>query len=314
MNHDDEKRDERTARHEKSLPQHEDLTVSDAYRKALDQQRIAVKTGQQDIAWREGLMTRGLSNLVDQSGQTGWDARQHAANQAVAKDAWGDALTLVDSLLSLNPQDVDVRGRALRNRATILTTLGRFEESVEAYRHLVDDDAVWQSMAPSYQTGFHLAYLMARYYLGQVVVSDLDVVTPMFASAPMTWQLYWWLLGHLTVEHRPDRWESVRQASVRTFEEGWPIWTDIVLWGLDLRQELPERWERTEAKVRQTLSDAFIVQAIGRSAWMDLTADWIVAWMAHDEARGRHLMAQHATWCAEQGYDGWAQYWMKKLG
>ncbi len=281
-----------------------------AYRVAVAMSRHAVRAGDQHDAIRaEQWISTVLAFLHDTS-LSPVDTYVRAARQAVDREDWQEALAYNDAILALRPDDPSVRGRALRNRATVLTILGRFEEAVAAYTALMRDRPVWDGMAPGYQVGFQLSRAGAAWHLGPVCIGDLADAAHHIGHGPSTWQAYWWLMGHIAWRDHPERLEAVRLSSLRTRGLDWSLQVDRPLWGLDL---LASKRRETQtlmmARVRAALADPVTLQFAGRSGWMNLYSDWLWFHIANHHAEAGRLIAEHVVWCEEQGYDGWAAYW-----
>ena len=289
-------------------------SIEPAYRLAVALARHHVRRGRQfDAMTMEELIGSLLPWVSPRRGRTA-GALARAARQAVADEDWSRALDYMDAILALDPYNVDQRGRALRNRATALHTLGRFSDAVDAYDRLIADREVWQRMTPEYQAGFRLSRAAVIWYLERPLVpQDIAETTIFLGHAPATWMNYWWVLGHIAWRTRPDRVPAIRRASLRSFGGEWPMAFDRALWGLDLLAVPNDAWNYVSRRVRAALDDNTTVQHIGRSGWLDLYADWLLAHLARRTPEALAQVRDHAAWCTEQGYDGWATYWQSQL-
>ena len=285
-----------------------------AYRLAVALSRHHVRRGRQfDAMTMEDLVGFLAPWVPLRRGRT-VEALAHAARQAVAHEDWPLALDYMDTILALDPHNVDQRGRALRNRATALHTLGRFSDAVDAYDRLIADREVWQRMTPEYQAGFRLSRAAVIWYLERPLVpQDIADTTIFLGHAPATWVNYWWVLGHIAWRRHPDRVPGIRRGSLRTFAVEWPLALDRALWGLDLLAASDDAWGDINRRVRGALNDATTAQHIGRNGWLDLYADWLFAQLARRTPDAPTLVQEHAAWCAERGHDGWAVYWRSQL-
>lgn len=281
-----------------------------AYRLAAMLARRAVRMGDQQTAMAmERLITDMAPRVKDAHGSL-VDSLVRAARKAVAADAWQEALACTEAIVALQPEEVTVRGRALRNRATALSVLGRFESAVRAYDALMNDVDVWDSMSPEYRAGFHLSRTAAAWYLGPVSMDAIQSAPPHISKAPATWMNYWWVMGHIAWRDFPKRLPYIRQASLRTFSLDWRFELDRALWGLDLLagDNKASRLQH-ERRVKAALEESVTIHNIGRSGWLDLYADWLMFHWTRNSITASQLIAEHALWCETHGYDGWAQYW-----
>ncbi len=281
-----------------------------AYRLAVAVSRRAIRTGNQCQALRaEQLISTVLAFLKDMS-LSPIDSYVRAARLAVDREDWREALACNEAILALRPEDPDIRGRALRNRATVLTILGRFKDALAAYDALMRDRPVWDGMAPGYQVGFQLSRAGAAWHLGPVCIGELAHAPHHIGHGPSTWQAYWWLMGHVAWRDHPDRLEAVRLSSLRTFGLDWNPQVDRPLWGLDLlASKRSETQNMMKMRLRAALADPLTLQFAGRSGWLSLCSDWLWFHVANRRAEAGQLIAEHVTWCEEHGYDGWASYW-----
>ena len=281
-----------------------------ALRLSLKAARQAVRRGDQQLAFRaSALLNRwDLENL--RFSRSLEELMAHDALRAVQREAWQEALSYVDAILALGSADAAKRGRALANRATALTTLGRFEAAVRAYDALEGDEAAWQEMPAEYQSGFILSQASAAWYLGPVSLSSVASTPPHITKVPMTWMNYWWLLGHIALKDFPHRLLPIREASRRTFDWEWPAELDRALWGLDLlAARAPADRRFLERRIEMALADPATWDAIGRAGWHSLYGDWLTYRLRTDPARGLFELEAHQRWCRSHGYDGWAGYW-----
>lgn len=289
-------------------------SIEPAYRLAVAMARHHVRRGRQfDAMAMEGLVGSLAPWTPRRPGRTA-EALAQAARQAVVNDDWSLALDYTDAIVALNLPNVAKRGRALRNRATALHTLGRFSEAVKAYDQLIADREVWQRMAPEYQAGVRLSRAAMLWYLERPLAPhDIEDTTTFLGYSPATWMNYWWVLGHLAWRTRPDRVAAIRRASLRSFGVEWPLGFDRALWGLDLLVVPNDEWNGVSQRVRVALDDNATVQHIGRSGWLDLSCDWLWAHLARGIPGTLSQVRDHADWCGKWGYDGWAAYWRSQL-
>lgn len=283
--------------------------LNSAYRVALVAERLAILRGEQEQALVAILAVREMSPHVVYSTSSLIESLEHGTRLAVASELWRDALKHVETILALEPSDVRLRGRALRNRATFLTTLGRFEEAISSYDILQKDDAVWSKMSRAYQVGFNSSRAICEWYRGKVDIGSLAGMTPHLAGAPATWQNYWWVLAHIAWRDRPDRLASVRRSSFRTFDPAWPREVDRVLWGIDLLAADEPNGLVMERRLKSALNNPETIVHLGRSSWLDLYSDWLEFYWRREPERAAALTREHTLWCELHGYDGWAQYW-----
>lgn len=289
-------------------------SIEPAYRLAIGLARHHARRGQQLDAMAMEDVVSSLALRVPYRRGRPVEALALAARRAVVNEDWPLALEYTDAILTLNVENIDERGRALRNRATALHTLGRFSEAVDAYDQLIGDGDVWDRMAPEYQAGVKLSRAAMLWYLQRPVApQDLEDMTRFLGYAPATWMNYWWVLGHLAWRTRPDRASAIRRGSLRSFGIEWPMAFDRALWGLDLLVAPYETWNNVRQRVRLALDDPTTVRYIGRSGWLDLSADWLFAHLERGMPGALTQVYEHAVWCAERGYDGWAAYWQSLL-
>ncbi len=283
---------------------------SKAYRMAVETSRWAALHGH-DVA------TRRMSELLTELQMhlptavlalEGLEAMEDAARRAVRGQQWRDALHWTDQILSVSDISRDSRGRAMRNRAMVLATLGRFQDAIAAYDALTRDAEVWSAISPVTQAALQLSRAALDRYVDGLRTTSAGPVTPLLGQSPTIWQLYWWLLGHVAW-NQPKRLESLRLASIRTFNTDWDWRMDRLLWGLDLQIGWPDERKYYEERLSQAINDDRTIQVVGRSGWLDLQADWIYSLMDHGAPEARSRWEQHISWCRTEGYDGWVTYW-----
>ncbi|NMP24988.1 hypothetical protein [Sulfobacillus harzensis] len=283
-----------------------------AYERAVALSRRAVREGRQQWTWRAEAMIHRFAGAVESGSTSILSAWERAARKAVAAEAWGDALGYLRAMLEAADTDAALRGRARRNEATVLTTLGRLTDALASYDALMADAPVWNAMVPAYQVGFQACRAAVAWHLGIEDSRNLASASPFIHQGPTTWHNYWWVLGHLTWQRHPHRLESVRQSSLRTFNPTWPMDLDRALWGLDLWAAQSKRTQAVlERRLRQALEDPITVATIGRASWHDLMADWLHWSRRTQQSDAAARIARHADWCAEHGFDGWAAYWLR---
>lgn len=290
--------------------------VQQAYRVGVAVERYAVRRGDQSRAdrWRD--FVTGISPEIGLAvASSSVAALEQAAQQAAAREQWGAAVAYVSEILVRKPRVTSVRRRAMVNRATGLHALGRLSDALGSYEDLQGDAAVWTGMAPTFQAGVALSGAVVQWYLGLPVgPHDLDEVTQRFSRAPFTWISYWWLLGHLAWERNPERLVGLRMSSMRTFEDEWGRDVDRALWGLDLLSAAgTPRESAMEQRIRGALNDPRTARAIGRIGWFDLYTDLLLFLELQHPREAIAEAHQLVAWCNDQGFDGWAAYWLDRL-
>ncbi|NMP23277.1 hypothetical protein [Sulfobacillus harzensis] len=290
--------------------------TADAYRLAISSARLATQNGN-DVAARRlaGIVTE-LQRYLPTDAQLfhGVAALEDEARRAVRQDRWQEALAVTNRILEIDGLLLPSRRRAKVNRATLLTTLGRFAEAVLAYDAIKEDHQVWNSIEPMRRMALRLARLSALNYDQGATLESVQLaqkVAPHFGKSPSLWQLYWWIMSHAVCD-RLDRLESVRRASLRTFNPDWDWTVDRLLWGIDLRIGWHENRPYFERRIHLALEDPSTLVALGRSGWMDLKADWLNTLIDEGDNKARAHWEDHVAWCEDQGYDGWAAYWHKR--
>lgn len=288
------------------------LTAESLIRLAITTARQAVNRGNQTEAMAAESFIDSLGPSLAVTGSLP-ELLARDARRAVMRDAWTDALAYTEAILALDPHDIDARGRALRNRATALSTLGRFEAAVNAYDTVERDEQVMKRTSPEYRSGFRLARACSAWYLGPVDLGSIESVPPYIGAAPSTWLNYWWLMGHIAWREFPERLPFIREGSLRTFGLDWPMELDRALWGLDLLGAADADRELVEQRVLRALEDPETVACIGRASWLDLYADWLTYVVSVKRADAAEQIRIHIAWCDQKGYDGWSQYWRVRL-
>ncbi len=282
--------------------------VSQAYRLARYMSRHAVARGDQRRAVAAESLIAATAPFLRGDGSRDVDHWVQAATKAAAAEEWREALAYTEAILGFRPDDVETRGRALRNRATALTILGRFGDAVAAYDALMQDDRVWSAMAPAYQVGFRVARAVAHWFIGPVDVAQLGDIPTHIGRVPETWRTYWWMMGHIAWRIQPVRLESIRRSSFRTFGLDWDPDVDRALWGLDLLAGDRSNWPALERRLRFALQDSATHTVIGRAGWLSLHFDLLLHHLTIQSAAADRLVAEHTEWLAAKGYDGWVDY------
>ncbi len=282
--------------------------VNQAYRLARYMSRHAVSRGDQRRAVAAETLIASLAPFLREGASRELDHLVQAATKAAAAEDWRTALACTEAIVDLHPDDVKTRGRALRNRATALTILGRFAEAVAAYDALMQDRQVWSHMERSYQVGFQLSRAGVAWFVEPVDVSQLGDIPGHIGRAPETWRTYWWIMGHIAWRVQPGRLEPIRRSSLRTFGLDWDPDVDRALWGLDLLAGDSSSRPGLERRVRFALEDPATHMVIGRASWLTLNFDLLLHHLSTRSADAGRLMAEHTEWLAAHGYEGWVDY------
>ncbi len=285
-----------------------------SYRLALAAERFAVRRGNQPLAMRLHALVMTVGAMRGTSATSVLLGLEQSAQQSAAREHWAQAVAYTEQILKRSPTNSGMRARALANRASGLHSLGRLKDAVQAYDALQKDEEAWSELAPNYHAAFVVSREVARWHQGLSV--DLDTVseaTSHLANAPITWMVYWWLLGHVAWQQAPSRLAGIRRSSIRTFELDWNLEYDRVLWGLDLLVAAHGGDTAVaEKRLRYALSDPLTVRYIGRSGWFDLYSDWLGFLTTYRPAEALVENRRLVGWCEEYGYDGWAGHWRQR--
>ncbi len=287
--------------------------TGDAYRLAVATARWATSRGNEVAARRISAVITELQLTMPDSTCSfrGVEALEDALRRAWRADRWLDALDLVNAILVEPDLSLGARRRALTNRAAILVTLGRFVEAIKALDDVKADSEAWQSIEPRRRMAVRLARLAALQYVEGPRAESVRAIQKAASDvgrSPSLWQLYWWIMGH-AAWNQAERLESVRRASLRTFNPDWDRTIDRLFWGMDLQTGWHANRPYFERRLSMALDEPQTLAALGRSGWMDLKADWLRTLIHQRAKEAPDLWEEHVAWCEINHYDGWARYW-----
>ncbi|NMP24337.1 hypothetical protein [Sulfobacillus harzensis] len=142
--------------------------IDDVYEVARSASRQADLMGNHQRVWQIETLVSDLAPLVQTSGIARTEEFERRARQAVAQEAYQDALAYLDQLLIYLAEDYSARRRVMITRTIILSTLGRFQEAVAAYDEIINAPSRGHHIYKPAQALMAIDRAIANWYLGHL--------------------------------------------------------------------------------------------------------------------------------------------------